>query len=73
MRRFLMALALTGLLTVSALAGDSSTSGSPAPAPNGTVQPIITTPGEIPISGVVDQISTDALSTLMSVLGFLTA
>ena len=33
MKRFLLAMALTGLISVTALAGDIPTNGAPAPAP----------------------------------------
>ena len=73
MKRFLMVGVLVGLLAVSAFAGDSSTSGSPAPQPpNGTPGTTnITEPGEIPTSGQAE-LSSEALSALLSVLSFLT-
>ena len=74
MKRFLMVGVLVGLLAVSAFAGDSSTSGSPAQQPpNGTPGTTnITEPGEIPTSGK-SELSSDALSALLSVLSFLAA
>jgi hypothetical protein len=73
MKRFLMVGVLVGLLAVSAFAGDSSTSGSPAPQPpNGTPGTTnITEPGEIPTSNAVEELSSEALSALLSVLCFL--
>ena len=74
MKRYLMAFALTGLLAVSTLAGDISTSGAPAPAPSGITQTpgeTQTPPGDIPSVGKAEQISSDALSALLSVLSFL--
>ena len=73
MKRFLMAGLLVGVLAVSAFAGDSSTCGSPAPQPpNGTPGTTnITEPGEIPTSSAVEELSSDALSALLSVLSFL--
>ena len=69
MKRYLAAFALIGLLTVSALAGDISTSGAPAQTSNGTtVSP--TSPGDIP-SGGRAELADDALSALLSVLSFL--
>jgi hypothetical protein len=78
MKRFLMALALTSWLAGSAIAGDVSTSGSPAPAPSGTTQTAPSTlagdvpsvPGDIPCGGS-QHLSSDVLSALLSVLGFL--
>ena len=72
MKRFLVALVLNGVLAVSVMGGDISTSGSPAPASSGTTQTATTTqPGDMPISGDAEQISSDALSVLLSVLSFL--
>jgi hypothetical protein len=72
MKRFLMALALTTLLAISAIAGDVSTSGSPAPPPSGATQTTTpTSPGDIPSVGAAEQISDAALSALLTVLGFL--
>lgn len=70
MKRFLMAWVMAGLVAVSAFAGDVSTSGSPAPAPSGTPGTTNTTPGDMPISGKSD-LSSDALSAVLSVLSFL--
>ncbi|MGH9931381.1 MAG: hypothetical protein ACREA9_19415 [Pyrinomonadaceae bacterium] len=72
MKRFLVAFALAGLLAVSALAGDISTSGAPTPASNGTsVTTTSMSPGDVPTVGVAEQLSSDALSALLSVLSFL--
>ena len=71
MKRFLMVGVLVGLLAVSAFAGDSSTSGSPAPAPTGTPGTINTAPGDMETPGK-SELSSDALSALLSVLSFLT-
>ena len=69
MKRLLMTLALACVLSSSALAGDIPSDGSPSPAPNPT--PTITTePGDIPTSGKAE-LSSDALSALLSVLSFL--
>ena len=70
MKHFLMVGVLVGLLAVSAFAGDSSTSGSPAPAPTGTLGTTSTAPGDIPSDGKAE-LSSDALSALLSVLSFL--
>ncbi|MGH9871961.1 MAG: hypothetical protein ACRD9S_05775 [Pyrinomonadaceae bacterium] len=71
MKRFLMVGGLVGLLAVSAFAGDSSTSGSPAPAPTGTPGTTNTTPGDVPTVGKAEELSSDALSALLSALSFL--
>ena len=72
MKRYLMAFALTGLLAVSTLAGDISTSGAPAPASNGTSETTTSTsPGDIPSGGKAEELSSDALSALLAVLSFL--
>ena len=71
MKRFLMVGVLVGLVAVSAFAGDSSTSGSPAPAPTGTPGTTSTAPGDMPTSDKAE-LSSDALSALLSVLSFLT-
>ena len=74
MKRFLMACVIAGLLAVSAFAGDVSTSGSPAPAPGGptasTQASDVPAPGDIPISGK-SELSSEALTALLSVLSFL--
>ena len=74
MKRFLIAIALTCVLSSSGLAGQIPTDGSAAPAPNGITQTpgeTQTPPGDIPSDGKAGQISSDALSALLSVLSFL--
>lgn len=71
MKRFLMAWVMAGLFAVSAFAGDVSTSGSPAPAPTGTPGTTNTAPGDIQSVGK-SELSSEALSALLSVLSFLT-
>jgi hypothetical protein len=79
MKRFLIATVLAGLLAVPAIAGDISTSGSPAPPPSGATHTttstslgdIPTVPGEIPSLGTAEQISDGALSALLLVFGLL--
>ena len=76
MKRFLIAITLTCLLSVTALAGDIPISGSPAPPPppSGATQTTTeTSTGEIPTSGAAEQVSDAALSALLTVLGFLAA
>lgn len=78
MKRFLGAMALACVFSVSALAGDVPTGGftSPqpgdvptggvtSPAPSGT-----TSPGEIPTSGFAEQVSDAVLSALLSMLAW---
>jgi len=70
MKRFLMTVSLTCILSSSALAGDVPTVGSPAP--QGATQSTSTpSPGEIPTVGVADQTSSATLSALLTVLGLL--
>ncbi|HEY2975167.1 MAG TPA: hypothetical protein VGJ48_21810 [Pyrinomonadaceae bacterium] len=73
MKRFLIAVALTSVLSSSALAGDIPCgSPSPPPAPDGTTQTTTTSsPGEIPTDGSAEQVSDAGLSALLTVLGFL--
>ena len=73
MKRFLAAMAITSVLSVSAFAGDMPISGSPAPPPpppsNATIE--TTEPGDIQTPGKAE-LSSEALSALLSVLSFLT-
>ncbi len=48
MKRFMLAIALTCVLSVSAIAGEMPTMGVVAPTPNPVVAPA---PGEVPING----------------------
>jgi hypothetical protein len=65
----LITIAMTFVLSVSALAGDIPC-GAPSPAPTGTTTTTdATSPGEIPTSGYAEQISDVALSGLLAVLG----
>lgn len=69
MKRLVMTIALTVVLSSSALAGDIPCD-APAPPPDETTQ--ITSaplPGEIPTSGYVEQLTDAALSSLLAVLG----
>ena len=69
MKRLLMSVTLAVVLSPSALAGDIPSGGIPAPA---TTEPTgATSPGLIPSDGMSDQLSSEALSALMSVLGLL--
>jgi hypothetical protein len=74
MKRLITALALALALSGSVFAGDITTSGSPAPAPGGptasTQASEVPAPGDIPSGGRSD-VSSEALSALLSVLSFL--
>lgn len=69
MKRVLMSVAFTCVLSSFALAGDIPISGSPSPSPQRTEAPA---PGYIPSGGVAEQLSSEALSALLEVLTFLT-
>jgi hypothetical protein len=71
MKRFIITLVLTLALSVSVFAGDIPTSGSPAPLspPNAATE--TTEPGDIQTPGKAE-LSSEALSALLSVLSFLT-
>ena len=74
MRRFLIAIALTCALFSSAFAGDIPSDGSAAPKPSGITQTpgeTQTPPGDISTSGAPVQVSSDALSALLSAFSFL--
>jgi hypothetical protein len=72
MKRFVTTIALTLVLSCSALAGDIPTDGSASPAPGGTVRTTTrTSTGDIPISDSAEQVSDVALSAFLTVLGFL--
>lgn len=72
MKRFVMTLALAFVFATSAFAGDIPSVGAPAPPPpNATTDTIATTePGDIQTPGKSD-LSSDALSALLSALSFL--
>lgn len=78
MKRFVGAIALACVFSVSALAGDVPTSGITStqpgelptggvtsPAPSGT-----TSPGDVPTAGFAEQVSDAVLSALLSVLAW---
>ncbi len=76
MKRFAMAITLSCVLSSSALAGEIPMTGPvPPPPPQGMVDStspgeIPMVPGDIPSDGVADQLSIDALFTLMSAIGW---
>ncbi len=67
MKRFVMTVALTCVLSSSALAGEVPTVGVTAPPPAETSIP--TAPGDIPTVGFAQQMSEAALTLIESVLG----
>lgn len=73
MKRFVMTIALTCVLSISASAGLIPTVGAPDPPPPAGVAQATseTSPGQVPTGGVADQVSDAALSGLLAVLGLL--
>jgi hypothetical protein len=71
MKRLLMTIALTCVLSSSALAGEIPSGGVPDPPPPAGITQTTseTSPGEIPTVGYADQMSDAALSGLLAVLG----
>jgi len=67
MHRFLKIMLLICVLTVSASAGQIPSVPGPEPQPSPN-----TAPGDIPSGGIAEQLSDEALSTLLGSLGFLT-
>lgn len=74
MKRFLGAIALACVLSVSALAGELPTGGAPSPAPNGTTQ-TTTAPGDLLTGGVASpngETETNAItSVILTILSLL--
>jgi hypothetical protein len=68
MKRFLITVALTCILSMSALAGEIPTVGVASPPPSGTSA---TAPGEIPTSSAARPVSGAALSLIQALLGLL--
>lgn len=76
MKRLLTIFALTCALSVSVLAGQIPTVGTPQPPPpvtTNTTSPgdILSVPGEIPSGDSAEQISDAALSVLLTLFGLL--
>jgi hypothetical protein len=78
MKRFLGAIALACVFSISALGGELPTSGVTSPAPGelptsgiSSTSPTAPSPGELPTGGFADQLSDAALTALLSVLGLL--
>lgn len=70
MKRFVMTVVLSFVLSSSAFAGDIPTDGSPSPGPNGSGQKAtVTSPGEMLTMGVAEQMSDAALWAVLSVFG----
>ena len=70
MRRFLMTIVLTIVVSTPAFAGLIPTVPGPQPPPDETASELL--PGDIPSVGASEQLSSDALSALLAALGFLT-
>jgi len=66
MDRFFKSIVLTCVLTVSAFAGQIPSVPGPEPQPSTK-----TAPADIPSDGIAEQLSSEALSTLLGSLGFL--
>ena len=70
MKRFLTALTLTCVFSISTLAGDIPTVGLNSPAPEETTPATSTNaPGEIPTSGFTDEMSDPILSLIQMMVG----
>jgi hypothetical protein len=69
MKKFLMTIALTSVLSVSALAGEMPTCGAPAPEPSGTE----TIPGDIAAPGFTSpgDMGNGASAALLTILDLL--
>jgi hypothetical protein len=67
MKRFVMTIALTSVLSGSALAGDVPSVGFNAPPPD--EPPAVTAPGEIPSGGFTQEMSQTALTLVQLMLG----
>jgi hypothetical protein len=68
MKRSLISLSLICTLSCLVTAGEIPSVGAPIPPPPQTSTPL----GDIPSVGIAEQLSSDALSTLLSALTFLT-
>jgi hypothetical protein len=69
MKRFVLTTIVLCTLALPVLAGQIPSDGSPAPQPTPTPT---ASAGEIPTSGVAKELSSEALTTLLSALTFLT-
>ncbi len=69
MKRLFVAIGLTWVLSVTALAGEVPTVGVPQPPSNARTG--LSVPGDMPTSDSADQISSEAMSALLSVLSFI--
>jgi hypothetical protein len=69
MKRLFVAISLTCVLSVSALAGEVPTVGVPQPPPSATTG--LNSSEDMPTDGSADQISGEALSALLALLSFL--
>jgi hypothetical protein len=66
MKRLMLGMTLTFAFSISALAGEIPSVGAPAPA--GTTKVGNPDPGEVPTTGVADEMASDALSAVLAVL-----
>lgn len=78
MKHVVMTIALTCVLSSSVLAGDIPSVPGPPPPPQGITSttspgeiPTSGSPGDVPTVGAAEQLSSSALSALLTVLGFL--
>ena len=72
MNRFVLSVVLTSILSASALAGEIPTGGIAPPPTGGTTQTASSTaPGDIPSVGYAEELSSTALSALLTVVGLL--
>jgi hypothetical protein len=67
MKRFLMAIALASVFSVTTLAGEIPSGGFTAPPPDGP--PRVTAPGDVPSVGLTQQVSEAALTLVQLILG----
>jgi hypothetical protein len=67
MKRFVMTIALTSVLSCSALAGDVPSVGFTAPPP--PEPPTATAPGDVPTVGLTQEMSEAALTLVQLMLG----
>ncbi len=69
MKRLVMAISLTCVLSVTALAGEVPTVGAPQPPPNATTS--LNSPVDVTTDESTDQISGEVLPVLLAVLSLL--
>jgi hypothetical protein len=67
MKQIVLTVLMTAAMATRCLAGDIPTVGAPSPPPPEIKSSTVS--GDIPISGLTDQFSTEALSALLAVIG----